>query len=104
MALIINKNKFICKKIFANSKNSRTFAPAFEKERGVLAQVARAFDWQSKGHRFDSDILHQRGSQEPLFYFYLQSPLLVRGAEEMTALRGRMLEEVVVRVLGIEGL
>ena len=25
---------------------------------GGLAQLARAFDWQSKGHRFDSDILH----------------------------------------------
>ena len=31
--------------------------------------MARAFDWQSKGHRFDSDILHQRGSSEPLFLF-----------------------------------
>ena len=28
----------------------------------------------------------------------------MRGAEEMTALRGRMLEEVVVRVLGVGGL
>ena len=26
--------------------------------KGGLAQLARAFDWQSKGHRFDSDILH----------------------------------------------
>ena len=25
---------------------------------GVLAQLARAFDWQSRGHRFDSVILH----------------------------------------------
>ena len=25
---------------------------------GGLAQLARAFDWQSKGHRFDSGILH----------------------------------------------
>ena len=32
--------------------------------------MARAFDWQSKGHRFDSDILHKRGSNEPLFLFY----------------------------------
>jgi hypothetical protein len=28
---------------------------------GVLAQLARAFDWQSRGHRFDSDILHNHG-------------------------------------------
>ncbi len=26
---------------------------------GALAQLARAFDWQSRGHRFDSDMLHQ---------------------------------------------
>ena len=25
---------------------------------GALAQLARVFDWQSKGHRFDSDMLH----------------------------------------------
>lgn len=30
------------------------FCPLF----GGLAQLARAFDWQSRGHRFDSDILH----------------------------------------------
>ncbi len=29
-----------------------------QKQKGGLAQLARAFDWQSKGHRFDSDILH----------------------------------------------
>lgn len=28
------------------------------KTNGALAHLARAFDWQSKGHRFDSDILH----------------------------------------------
>ena len=28
-------------------------------EIGVLAHLARAFDWQSKGNRFDSDILHK---------------------------------------------
>ena len=27
---------------------------------GALAQLARAFDWQSRGHRFDSDMLHLR--------------------------------------------
>ena len=32
----------------------RIFAPDF----GALAQLARAFDWQSKGHRFDSGMLH----------------------------------------------
>lgn len=27
--------------------------------RGELAQLARAFEWHSKGHRFDSGILHK---------------------------------------------
>ncbi len=27
---------------------------------GGLAQLARALDWQSRGHRFDSDILHKK--------------------------------------------
>ena len=31
----------------------------FVASKGGLAQLARAFDWQSKGHRFDSDILHE---------------------------------------------
>ena len=58
------------KKNLVSLKKSCTFATAFPEKNGVLAQVARAFDWQSKGHRFDSDILHQRGSDEPLFLFY----------------------------------
>ena len=57
------------KKIWSVKKKVVLLQPLFEKKNGVLAQVARAFDWQSKGHRFDSDILHQRGSHEPLFYF-----------------------------------
>ena len=27
-------------------------------DNGELAQLARAFEWHSKGHRFDSGILH----------------------------------------------
>ena len=34
---------------------------------GVLAHLARAFDWQSKGNRFDSDILHEREAQASFF-------------------------------------
>ena len=52
------------------SKKGCIFAAELNENDGVLAQVARAFDWQSKGHRFDSDILHKRGSDEPLFLFY----------------------------------
>ncbi len=32
---------------------------AIEIKKGGLAQLARAFDWQSKGRRFDSVILHK---------------------------------------------
>ena len=27
-------------------------------QKGGLAQLARAFAWHARGHRFDSDILH----------------------------------------------
>ena len=37
------------------AKNFYIFAPSI----GALAQQARAFDWQSRGHRFDSGMLHQ---------------------------------------------
>ena len=33
---------------------------------GALAQLARAFDWQSRGHRFDSDMLHDQAEKEAL--------------------------------------
>ncbi len=33
----------------------------FAAAKGGLAQLARAFDWQSKGHRFDSGNLHKKG-------------------------------------------
>lgn len=35
---------------------------------GVLAHLARAFDWQSKGNRFDSDILHREGREKTAFF------------------------------------
>ena len=34
------------------------YAVVVQRLKGVLAQLAGAFDWQSRGHRFDSDILH----------------------------------------------
>ena len=37
---------------------------------GVLAQLARAFDWQSKGHRFDSVILHKKSLASALQDFF----------------------------------
>ena len=33
---------------------------------GALAQLARAFDWQSRGHRFDSDMLHDQAEKGTL--------------------------------------
>lgn len=43
---------------------------------GVLAHLARALDWQSKGDRFESDILHGNTLTEvhfigePLFLYF----------------------------------
>ena len=34
-------------------------------QKGGLAQLARAFGWQPKGHRFDSDILHRLKIRKP---------------------------------------
>ena len=62
------------KNFFVNSKNGCTFAPDLkEKSAGVLAQVARAFDWQSKGHEFDSHILHKRRVLKTLLFVYYAS-------------------------------
>ena len=56
------------KKNFVSSKKCRTFAPDFERKLvGVLAHLARARDWQSRGNRFDSDILHRRGRKTASF-------------------------------------
>ena|GEM_PF-2500244 len=41
--------------MFVISDKMTTFAVA----NGELAQLARAFEWHSKGRRFDSDILHK---------------------------------------------
>ena len=30
---------------------------------GALAQLARAFDWQSRGQRFDSAMLHRNNKR-----------------------------------------
>jgi hypothetical protein len=38
--------------------------------KGGLAQLARAFDWQSKGHRFDSGNLHKKKEFSRFLFFY----------------------------------
>ncbi len=45
---------------------------------GVLAHLARAFDWQSKGNRFDSDILHKEAKASFLIYFGVLAHLVER--------------------------
>ena len=40
----------------------------FGAEIGGLAQLARAFGWQPKGHRFDSDILHKNHTFQGGFF------------------------------------
>lgn len=39
---------------------------------GGLAQLARAFAWHAKGHRFDSGNLHR----ESMFYDFVFNPIL----------------------------
>jgi hypothetical protein len=44
-------------------KNLFIFAPlsnilSSKRKKGALAQLARVLDWQSRGHRFDSGMLH----------------------------------------------
>ncbi len=45
---------------------------------GALAQLARAFDWQSRGQRFDSVMLHTVNHRATHFYhvalFYFYQP------------------------------
>ena len=40
----------------------KTFTFDVDLPKGVLAHPARALDWQSKGDRFESDILHKTQS------------------------------------------
>ena len=61
---VLSSNKYevdyLCKKTgyrFGHSKKRITFA--LQSPKGGLAQLARALAWHARGHRFDSDILHQ---------------------------------------------
>ena len=55
-----------CYYIFVIAQDFYTFAI----RNGGLAQLARALAWHARGHRFDSDILHQTpsGISEGVFY------------------------------------
>ena len=44
-------------KSLADSKKVRIFAS--QKQKGALAHLARALDWQSKGDEFESRMLHK---------------------------------------------
>jgi hypothetical protein len=50
-----NAPRAVTLNIFANEKLFISFAAT----NGGLAQLARAFAWHARGHRFDSDILHK---------------------------------------------
>jgi hypothetical protein len=41
---------------------------------GGLAQLARALGWQSRGHRFESDILHHWEVIHRMTSFFIISP------------------------------
>gem|GEM_PF-5221246 len=50
--LLNHKNLYHCK--------SEIYIVKFSTQNGGLAHLARAFDWQSRGGRFDPDILHKK--------------------------------------------
>ena len=37
---------------------------------GDVAQLARALDWQSRGRRFESDLLHEGNCKNVVPFFY----------------------------------
>ena len=41
--------------------------------KGGLAQLARALAWHARGHRFDSDILHEKTASAVFFCLYIIS-------------------------------
>ena len=38
--------------------------------KGGLAQLARALPWHGRGHRFDSDILHNESAKADFFIYW----------------------------------
>lgn len=73
------------------------FCTRFERKiSGVLAQVARAFDWQSKGHEFDSHILHKEEPFLRLFfciYFFNPAGWVSVNLEGVTVEMGAIFKE-----------
>lgn len=63
------------KNILSIRKKVVSLHPILKGNHGVLAQVARAFDWQSKGHRFDSDILHGKRFSRTSFFMCRARPV-----------------------------
>ena len=57
-ALFHNKQFFCLFLIFSLSVPGKMLIFAGETDHGALAHLARAFDWQSKGGRFESCMLH----------------------------------------------
>jgi hypothetical protein len=53
-------------------KNKFFYLCALKTQKGALAQLARALDWQSKGQGFDSPTLHKTRTINKLCgFFYL---------------------------------
>ena len=50
---------YVCNSIFiCDFLLIQYFFVSLHPQKGALAQLARVLDWQSRGHRFDSDMLH----------------------------------------------
>ena len=49
---------------------------------GALAQLARAFDWQSRGREFDSHTLHKKAPEIRCFFLCSPTPSLLQKKED----------------------
>ena len=62
---------------YDNYKKKCIFATSNEND-GALAQLARAFDWQSRGREFDSHTLHKKAlTKDFASAFFYDSAILI---------------------------
>lgn len=78
----------------------------FEFEFGGLAQLARAFGWQPKGHRFDSDILHKTILFRMVFLFLLEQleSMTIRQASQKDLQGAKALTETCALAMQSKGI
>ncbi len=69
-------NVYICQVLQANAlllKSIKRLVDTIITANGDVAQLARALDWQSRGRRFESDLLHNKKQHFRMLLFYVKS-------------------------------